>query len=152
MSSTIFRQKRQYGWSVTQLSRRGFLGLAASATAGVLASAALDPERLLWVPGQRKLFLPPQRTLVQARTLQEALSKGLTAVFPDGSKLVISLFGPSQHARAGGSLWPPRATIAEMLADEIRGVEAMGGRVIKIADLHVSMHEPLAGLQPGWNW
>jgi hypothetical protein len=36
------------------MHRRGFLGLAFSGLAGF----ALDPERLLWVPGQRTYFLP----------------------------------------------------------------------------------------------
>lgn len=98
------------------------------------------------MPGQRTLFLPPQRTLVQARTLQEALSKGLTAIFPDGARMKVVLGNWSAE------MWNQRMTLAELVAREVRGVEAMGGRVIKIADLRVSMHEPLAKLQPGWNW
>jgi hypothetical protein len=35
-------------------SRRAFLGLSAAA----LAAVALDPERLLWRPGARTIFLP----------------------------------------------------------------------------------------------
>lgn len=34
------------------MHRRGFLGLLAAAAAG----AVLDPERLLWIPGQRSYF------------------------------------------------------------------------------------------------
>jgi len=37
------------------VNRRGFLGTLAAALTG----AVLDPERLLWVPGQRTIFLPP---------------------------------------------------------------------------------------------
>jgi hypothetical protein len=36
-------------------SRRGFLG----ALLGAIAGAALDPERALWIPGSKKIFLPP---------------------------------------------------------------------------------------------
>jgi hypothetical protein len=36
------------------LTRRGFLGTLAAAAAGM----ALDPERLLWAPGQKTIFLP----------------------------------------------------------------------------------------------
>ena len=46
------------------LTRRGFLSALATAAAGL----TLDPERLLWVPGQRTFFLPsiePAYTLVQ---------------------------------------------------------------------------------------
>jgi hypothetical protein len=124
------------------LNRRAFLGLAASATAGALASAAFDPERLLWVPGQRTLFLPPERTLVQAKTLQEALSKGLTAVFPGGDRLQVRL-GPGAvyWGRFPVRMHPPAPTLAEMIQFEVAAVEEQGGRVLKIEDL-----------QPGWNW
>ena len=101
----------------------------------MLASAALDPERILWVPGQRKLFLPPTRTLVQAKTLQEALSKGLTAIFPDGARMQISLSGPSAYAKAHGFVPWQGLTVAEMVQNEILGIEKMGGRVIHVADL-----------------
>jgi hypothetical protein len=37
-----------------ELSRRGFFGTLTAAVAGF----ALDPERLLWVPGQKTIFLP----------------------------------------------------------------------------------------------
>jgi hypothetical protein len=37
------------------MDRRGFLGTLI----GLTATAVLDPERLLWVPGQKTIFLPP---------------------------------------------------------------------------------------------
>lgn len=37
------------------MERRHFLR---SITAG-LAAAALDPEKLLWIPGQKTIFIPP---------------------------------------------------------------------------------------------
>lgn len=42
------------------MNRRGFLkGLLGAAAAGVTAAVMeLDPERLLWVPGQKTFFLP----------------------------------------------------------------------------------------------
>jgi hypothetical protein len=42
------------------LNRRSFLGrMAAAAAAAVAATETdLDPERLLWVPGQKKIFIP----------------------------------------------------------------------------------------------
>ena len=39
---------------MTTISRRGFLGVFGAAAVG----AVLDPERLLWVPGQKTIFLP----------------------------------------------------------------------------------------------
>jgi hypothetical protein len=40
-----------------ELNRRGFLGLLGAALVG----ATLDPERLLWVPGQKVISIPPPR-------------------------------------------------------------------------------------------
>jgi len=37
------------------MNRRGFLATLLAGAAGF----ALDPERLLWVPGQKTIFLPP---------------------------------------------------------------------------------------------
>ncbi len=42
------------------MQRRSFLG----AIAGVLAGAALDPERLLWVPGKKVISIPAPREIV----------------------------------------------------------------------------------------
>lgn len=36
------------------MNRRGFLGSLSAA----LSLAALDPEKLLWVPGKKKIFIP----------------------------------------------------------------------------------------------
>ena len=41
------------------MNRRRFLG----SSAALLAAGMVDPERLLWVPGQRTIFIPPQVTL-----------------------------------------------------------------------------------------
>lgn len=41
-----------------RFSRRGFLAALAAAVAGA-AVTAVDPERLLWTPGQKTHFLPP---------------------------------------------------------------------------------------------
>lgn len=38
------------------MNRRAFLATLASAAAGI----ALDPERALWVPGRKRIFLPAQ--------------------------------------------------------------------------------------------
>jgi len=37
------------------MNRRGFLSSLAIAAAGL----ALDPEKLLWVPGKKTIFIPP---------------------------------------------------------------------------------------------
>src|SRR5215510_12386188 len=40
------------------LNRRQFLRLLASGVAGTIASQELDWDRLLWVPGEKRIFLP----------------------------------------------------------------------------------------------
>ena len=42
------------------ISRRGF----AATLAAALAGAVLDPERLLWVPGQKTIFVPTGKVFV----------------------------------------------------------------------------------------
>lgn len=50
------------------LSRRAFLQLASASAAAV----AFDPERLLWVPGAKTIFLPPEKTIVIAQEIPVA--------------------------------------------------------------------------------
>jgi len=45
------------------LTRRGFLALGAASAAAMV----LDPERLLWVPGARTFYLPPERRVIEAQ-------------------------------------------------------------------------------------
>lgn len=64
-----------------QVNRRAFLQLAG---ATVAAAMAIDPEQLLWSP--RPSLLVPDATLVTARTLDEAVQKGLTILWLDGTR------------------------------------------------------------------
>jgi hypothetical protein len=48
------------------LNRRAFLQLLG---AGTVAAVAFDPERLLWVPGAKTIFLPPEKSIVVASTM-----------------------------------------------------------------------------------
>ena len=63
-----------------ELSRRGFL----TALSAAMAGSVLDPERLLWVPGRKTIFLPPAagNTFVTAewmsREVLRMLSNNLT--------------------------------------------------------------------------
>ena len=41
------------------MKRRSFL-------ASLFATAVLDPEKLLWVPGRKKIFVPPALTIAPA--------------------------------------------------------------------------------------
>lgn len=44
------------------VSRRAFLGIVGTA----LVAANIDPEALVWTPGEKTLFLPPERAIVPA--------------------------------------------------------------------------------------
>lgn len=45
------------------LSRRTFLRFLASGVAGTVASAELDIDRLLWIPGTKTFFIPENPTI-----------------------------------------------------------------------------------------
>ena len=83
------------------IDRRAFLQLAGAS----VAALAIDPEQLLWTPGERALITAP--------TMREALALGLVAVFPNGDRVDL------------------RVADADLLAREIRDIEAMGGQVIE---------------------
>ena len=40
------------------MNRRGFLQTLAAGLAGTVAAHTLDLERLLWVPGEKSIFIP----------------------------------------------------------------------------------------------
>lgn len=61
-----------------KLSRRGFLGILGTAAVSAGVGAAffeLDPERLLWTPGERTIFLPPETRLVAGEDAVAAYSR-----------------------------------------------------------------------------
>jgi hypothetical protein len=52
------------------VNRRNFLSTLVAAAAGM----TLDPERLLWVPGQKTIFIPsPKQTLMYDELLSSTL-------------------------------------------------------------------------------
>lgn len=62
------------------MNRRGFLRSVLTAAAGVTISSLIpdDPERLLWVPGAKTIFLPPDQKIVEPTILagSRLLKKG----------------------------------------------------------------------------
>lgn len=55
-------------------SRRGFLG-------AIAAALVLDPERALWVPGAKKIFLPPAPRPVSGASLVALFNLGDVVTF-----------------------------------------------------------------------
>ena len=45
------------------MNRRAFLSTLSATIGAGIVSATLDPERLLWVPGAKTIFVPPPREL-----------------------------------------------------------------------------------------
>lgn len=60
------------------MNRRGFLKLLGLGAAAVAAEAVPDPECLLWVPGQKTIFLPPERKLCRCGHVIDPNQKPLT--------------------------------------------------------------------------
>jgi len=102
------------------LNRRRFLGLTTAATAAMM----FDPERLLWVPGARTFFIP-EKVLVKAATMEEALHYGLVALLPSGD---------GRWYRAEVMLGRPCGDTERRLEREISSITAMGGRVVQWLD------------------
>jgi hypothetical protein len=50
------------------MNRRQFIKLISSSA---IAAYALDPEKLLWVPGEKTIFIPPERRLIYAAEISE---------------------------------------------------------------------------------
>lgn len=57
------------------MNRRGFLGRLAGAAAAAVMAAELDPGRLLWVPGTKTFFLPPEKRLISGLEAVQELSR-----------------------------------------------------------------------------
>ena len=51
------------------MNRRKFIKLI---TSSALAAYALDPDKLLWVPGEKTIFIPPERRLIYASEVLES--------------------------------------------------------------------------------
>jgi hypothetical protein len=49
---------------VSVINRRGFLKRLAASSTAVAGAFAIDPERLLWVPGAKTIFLPAEKPLI----------------------------------------------------------------------------------------
>lgn len=62
-------------------SRRGFLG-------AIAAALVLDPERALWVPGAKKIFLPPAPRPV---VLHPMFNVGDVVVFGDDTQRFVCI-------------------------------------------------------------
>lgn len=82
------------------MNRRSFFGSLAALTAGM----ALDPERLLWVPGQKTIFLPPRlgfdqeclRMMLANLKFAERINKSYSDAMP-GTAVAVRL--PQRYLR-----------------------------------------------------
>lgn len=91
-----------------EISRRAFLATLAAATAGALV---LDPERLLWVPGEKTIFLPPEKRMVLAEATDiEALIASI------GGPLVVG--APYRAGLTSVYMTPDPQAAVRMLTDQ----------------------------------
>lgn len=51
------------------MNRRNFIKLISG---GAAAAFVLDPEQLLWVPGQKTIFIPPERRLIYSSEIEHS--------------------------------------------------------------------------------
>ena len=98
------------------MDRRTFLRRVTTGAAAVVAGTVLDPERLLWVPGAKTIFLPNPK-IVTAQTIEQAVEDGLQVRYPDGTiwtmRGSMALYGGyealvKQVTRDGGIIVPSR--------------------------------------------
>lgn len=102
-----------------RLDRRTFLKLAGGAMAVAGMAPALDIDKILWQP--KPQILVPDKTLVTAKTMTEAIGKALTAVWPNGYRADIQMADVPD---------PFNRTLEERVRQVIAEVEASGGRII----------------------
>lgn len=87
------------------MNRRRFLQIASAAAAALV----VDPEQLLWTPGAKTIFLPPEPRVV-------SIADGLVAEIPSGH---------GTWARVHVTVTP------DQIAANVAAVRAMGGRVLR---------------------
>lgn len=114
------------------MNRRAFLQTVAAAATGF----ALDPSRLLYVPGAKTLYLPGSE-IIAAKSLADALSKSLKAVWPDGGKMELLLNAGElirrEYAythRISEYLVANDVAFEWAVQREIAAIRASGGRVV----------------------
>lgn len=109
------------------MNRRTFLGLAAAASAAL----ALDPERLLWVPGAKTIFLPPERSVVLAEIGDvEAVKAALGGPFVTGVTWVTGGRGGRVPVSVAGRLTSPQAVVEALTDEEFRLVVDRGRKLL----------------------
>ncbi|MGD0012803.1 MAG: hypothetical protein ABSD56_00025 [Bryobacteraceae bacterium] len=83
------------------MNRRGFFAVLA----GVAATAVLDPERLLWVPGKKLISIPRPRLTIAFEGFQKN-TREEWAIGPDGRVLGYSFdYGDGVLRRIRDSYW-----------------------------------------------
>lgn len=111
------------------MNRRDFLrvlgiGSAAAAAATILPDAIFDPERLLWTPGQRTIFLPPEKSFIGLSSEDMAALKAcFRGWFATG-------YDPTTRLPISGTFSVEKA-IAAMSDETLRASIARGKRVLE---------------------
>jgi len=86
------------------MNRRAFLQVLAATAAG----AVLDPELLLWVPGQKTIFLPP------------VVTPAAPIVF-DSISIASTMFQLGDHIEIAGRIYTVTSTFRDVPRLQIQG-------------------------------
>lgn len=117
------------------MDRRAFLGLSAMGAAGL----ALDPERLLWVPGAKKIFVPSQAAIqAYPAMLYRGIIYPAHIEQPEGTKIVVK-----NYAEARRQFFRGYRTADEILAEMKKNAAIPGHQ----SQGQVSLDEHMSHLQ-----
>lgn len=78
-------------------SRRSFLTRLAAGAAAALAATQLDPDKLLWIPGQKTFFLPPEKRLVHGTEAVSELSRREQTTIADAIERKTGIQNPARY-------------------------------------------------------
>ncbi len=114
------------------MNRRGFLKWLAAGTAAIVGAGEIDVDRLLWVPGEKTIFLPPEKKLVDGAEAQRIYNYYVSSQ--------VDLVGLSPKSPLVGR--EVRTAVGLVAVDAFENVVALNGRVVsarEAAELRAKM-------------
>ena len=80
------------------MKRRTFLAWLTGTAAGVAAAATLDLDKLLWIPGEKTIFLPDPPPIASPKFVLMPLDYGLVHIGNEGNVWMHTPDGPEYQA------------------------------------------------------
>lgn len=121
------------------MNRRLFIQTILGSVAAAAVASELDPERLLWVPGSKTIFLPAPKTVETAELIQQPTVAVLEEIAGSGGRYrIVMNEGAFEHARRHGDQFAGWNEVYVQGHDgRLRGVEraklhaAISGRLLE---------------------